>query len=617
MNPDPTLLPPPGSTVNWSHPLAQGLILCTLHNTTGNNLLNLASHARYQSSYNSLPPWVVGRNGLVRDYSSDIFASTDYDVLDSTEIRHRSSTAISLSSVCSKTNAITTGQYFLESSSGKTEVSLRDHCPSSPYVNGLRFHIRTSDYASIDSRWYSGAIAIWPEIGVTTCTCNLLDATTSSLCYYNGRPVTPRNYNLHNATALASNITGWQSRLRSVSGGSFNTMFVQSLFAWTCVLSPSMAAWQGAEPYAMVDWPGLKRYFFGVALGQLDVTPSTDLVSSGYAGGPFSPTTKDYTLINSGDLPLDWTATKTQTWVTLSSASGTLAGHASTIVTVSINSGANSLPYGNHADTVIFTNVTNGNGNAERDVLLVIPTPGPMTVTPSTDLVSSGYHGGGFAPSSIDYTIRNTGGAPINWTVTNTQAWVTISDGSGTLDGGESIVITVSINGNANALDVGTYADTITFTNTTNGDGNTTRSVSLEVLVRPGALSVTPSSSTFLDSTGPQGGPFAPTSIDYTLHYASGDIDFDWTVTVNYTWLDVSLASGTLGIGESQAITISLNANANSLIVGSYSAVITFTNTTNGWGNTTRPVTLIVTESLARTLLLNLVQSELFVGGGT
>jgi len=108
-----------------------------------------------------------------------------------------------------------------------------------------------------------------------------------------------------------------------------------------------------------------------VPAGSLSVS-SGSLASTGTAGGPFSPSSQSFTLSNPGGQPVNWTAGKTQTWVTLSSSGGTLAAGANTTVTVSINSGANSLAAGSYSDTVTFTNTTNGTGNATRSVSLTV-----------------------------------------------------------------------------------------------------------------------------------------------------------------------------------------------------------------------------------------------------
>jgi len=101
----------------------------------------------------------------------------------------------------------------------------------------------------------------------------------------------------------------------------------------------------------------------------LAVTPATGLTSSGPAGGAFSPSSATYTLTNSGNASMNWTAGKTASWVTLSAASGTLAVGATANVVVTINSAANSLTPGGYGDSVTFT-CTNGTGTTTRPVSL-------------------------------------------------------------------------------------------------------------------------------------------------------------------------------------------------------------------------------------------------------
>jgi hypothetical protein len=109
------------------------------------------------------------------------------------------------------------------------------------------------------------------------------------------------------------------------------------------------------------------------------------------------------------------------------------------------------------------------------------PDPGVLSVSPGSSLVSTGPQGGPFSPSSINYTLSNTGHTTINYSISKTKTWVSLSRTGGSLAPGGNVSATVSINSNANGLGAGSYSDAVLFTNTTNGNGNTSRSVSLTV----------------------------------------------------------------------------------------------------------------------------------------
>ena len=106
--------------------------------------------------------------------------------------------------------------------------------------------------------------------------------------------------------------------------------------------------------------------------GVLIVSPSDGLTSSGYMGGPFSPPGKDYALTNTGGSPINWQASKSMQWVTLSKTSGNLGPGEDATVTVSINSNANSLSAGACSEHVVFNNMTNAQGNTSRAVTLTV-----------------------------------------------------------------------------------------------------------------------------------------------------------------------------------------------------------------------------------------------------
>jgi hypothetical protein len=327
-------------------------------------------------------------------------------------------------------------------------------------------------------------------------------------------------------------------------------------------------------------------------LGNLGVSPTAGLASSGYTGGPFSPPSILYALTNAGGSNLSWTVSAAANWLSVSPSSGTLAGGASTNVQVSISASANGLAAGNYTDTVGFTNLSSGLGNTNRSASLsVVLPPGNLGVSPAAGLASSGYTGGPFSPASISYVLTNAGGSNLSWAVSATANWLSVSPSSGTLAGGASTNVQVSISANANGLAPGNYTDTVGFTNLSDGLGNTTRSASLSVVLPPGNLGVSPAAG--LASSGYTGGPFSPASILYGLTNSGGS-NLSWAVSATSNWLSVSPSSGTLAGGASTNVQVSINANANGLATGNYTDTVGFTNLSSGLGNTTRSASLSV-----------------------
>src|SRR5690606_6997988 len=106
--------------------------------------------------------------------------------------------------------------------------------------------------------------------------------------------------------------------------------------------------------------------------GFLQVTPDTGLTSIGTPGGPFSEYEQVYTLTNTGDTALLWSASASAPWLTLSNASGSLEPDAAAQVVARINPSANALPAGVYAETITFVNRLNGNGTTTRTVLLTV-----------------------------------------------------------------------------------------------------------------------------------------------------------------------------------------------------------------------------------------------------
>jgi len=116
------------------------------------------------------------------------------------------------------------------------------------------------------------------------------------------------------------------------------------------------------------------------AKGVLSVQPGETFISSGRQGGPFTPSSKKYTLKNIGGSDIDYEVSRSGDWTVLQGYRGTLAPQASADVIVYIASGpfgtaANNLPPGTYTDTINFVNTTNGEGSTFRSVILTVLEP--------------------------------------------------------------------------------------------------------------------------------------------------------------------------------------------------------------------------------------------------
>ena len=119
-------------------------------------------------------------------------------------------------------------------------------------------------------------------------------------------------------------------------------------------------------------------------------------------------------------------------------------------------------------------------GDPSVRIIGTVEPPTGLSVS-GTDLAAAGQRGGPYTPDSTTYTLQNRNDTPIAYDVSVDVPWVDVSLSSGTLAGGESLDIVVSLNAAANTLSHGLHEGTITFTNLTDHDGDTQRPVSIDV----------------------------------------------------------------------------------------------------------------------------------------
>jgi T5SS/PEP-CTERM-associated repeat protein len=216
----------------------------------------------------------------------------------------------------------------------------------------------------------SGALALLcaqcPELNYKDAIAELL-ATVDPIPSLQGKTVTGGRLNLQKLLTHRQFSYQWYKNGISITGATNSTYTI-----------PSVASADAGSYYVVVTGPCGSAVSSNATLtvntgcGALSVTPSTGAFFSGWPGGPFFPSIQTYTLTNHGDIALNWQASKSANWVSLSATSGTLPTGSSTSVTVSINSAANGLTADTYSDTVTFTNTTSAFGSTNRVVNLFV-----------------------------------------------------------------------------------------------------------------------------------------------------------------------------------------------------------------------------------------------------
>jgi subtilase family serine protease len=96
--------------------------------------------------------------------------------------------------------------------------------------------------------------------------------------------------------------------------------------------------------------------------------------------------------------------------------------------------------------------------------------PEPLQITPSAGFVSSGAYGGPFSVTNQTFTLTNIATSSFNWTLGISSPWLSASLSSGTLvSGGAAATVNVGLNSAAYSLMGGSYTNSITFTNLSDG----------------------------------------------------------------------------------------------------------------------------------------------------
>ncbi len=121
-----------------------------------------------------------------------------------------------------------------------------------------------------------------------------------------------------------------------------------------------------------------------------------------------------------------------------------------------------------------------GTGVVNLDLL--DPVRSELTVTPETDLSLTALAGGDLSHTTASYLLRNVGGAALDFQVVSDQSWLLAAPNRGSLSPGGEQEIAITLGAGASDLPVGIHLAELSFANLSNGLGDATRTVTLEIL---------------------------------------------------------------------------------------------------------------------------------------
>jgi len=183
------------------------------------------------------------------------------------------------------------------------------------------------------------------------------------------------------------------------------------------------------------------------------VEPSNIILSTdslefiGYEGGT-NPSSQSFNVLSDKD-PLSFTVSENSSWFSINPSGGT------TPQTINVSVNTLGLSTGSYLDSIQIVAPDAGNTPQWVKIALIVEPPPPVIeVTP--DSVFFNAVAGGSNPPQKFLTITNTGGSSLNWSVSNSETWLSLSPLSGVDSGG--VTLSVDITG----LLYGDYIDTVT-----------------------------------------------------------------------------------------------------------------------------------------------------------
>jgi hypothetical protein len=276
--------------------------------------------------------------------------------------------------------------------------------------------------------------------------------------------------------------------------------------------------------------------------------------------------------ISSGSA-VNYTTSKSATWLSVTPASGTTPGNLS----VSIN--PSGLTAGTYTGNVTVTSSGASNSPKNVPVTLTVTAATSPTMTVSPLNLTFNYQSGGTTPAA--QTVNVTASSALSYSTGTNAAWLSVSPASGNTPGGLSVSV------NPSGMAAGTYTGTVTVTGSGASNSPQKVAVTLAVTTAPPtnpSLNISPGSISFTYPTG--------TSTTGTQNLSVTSSGSALTLSASASggaWLTVTPSSGPT------PATLKISANTTGLAAGTYNGKITITSSGAANSPQTVPVQLVVT----------------------
>jgi len=169
----------------------------------------------------------------------------------------------------------------------------------------------------------------------------------------------------------------------------------------------------------------------------------------------YTAAAQTFSIGNGGGGTLSYTISDNQTWLSCTPASGTATTESDTIT---VNFSTSGLAAGAYSATITLTDPLATPATKNIAVNLTVNAR-PVMALSVASIVKAGIAGSSGPQAS--FAIKNTGGGTMDYAVSKTQPWFSLTPSSGTVVGETD---TIYIDFNATSLARGTYTDTITIT---------------------------------------------------------------------------------------------------------------------------------------------------------